>query len=106
MLTPDLGTAPWVKSSRSTNNGGCVEIAAGTAWRKSNHSANNGACVEIAGSVTWRKSSHSANNGMCVEVVDGGRWAAIRDSKNPDGPALVLTPAQLAAFVRSVQAAR
>ncbi|ASO19919.1 hypothetical protein FHR81_000401 [Actinoalloteichus hoggarensis] len=60
MFVPDLSAARWVKSSRSANNGVCVEIAAGTAWRKSDHSADNGACVEIAGSVTWPKSSHSA----------------------------------------------
>lgn len=27
MSTPDLNTAKWVKSSRSTNNGECVELA-------------------------------------------------------------------------------
>jgi len=35
---------------------------------------------------TWRKSSRSGgNNGACVELANHG---AIRDSKNPTGPAL------------------
>lgn len=34
----------------------------------------------------WRKSSFSGDSGNCVEVRQD--LAAIRDSKNPDGPAL------------------
>ncbi|AUS81921.1 DUF397 domain-containing protein [Actinoalloteichus sp. AHMU CJ021] len=51
----------------------------------------------------WRKSSHSANNGVCVEVAGGADWAAIRDSKNPDGGALLLDHAQYRSFIRSVK---
>jgi hypothetical protein len=45
---------------------------------------------------TWRKSSHSgANGGNCVEVArDLPGAVAVRDSKNPHGPALLVTPAQ------------
>jgi hypothetical protein len=46
--------------------------------------------------LTWKKSSYSsASGGNCVEVAalpGGGR--AIRDSKNPGGVMLMLTPAQ------------
>ncbi|MDL4777494.1 MULTISPECIES: DUF397 domain-containing protein [Thermomonosporaceae] len=43
---------------------------------------------------TWRTSSHSGSGDQCVEVAalsDGVH--AVRDSKDPHGPALVLAPA-------------
>jgi hypothetical protein len=53
----------------------------------------------------WFKSSYSSGNGQCVEcarIPDGGM--AIRDSKDPDGPKLVTTPADWRAFTASVKA--
>jgi hypothetical protein len=52
----------------------------------------------------WRKSSHSgAEGGDCVEVAGLDPVIAIRDSKNPGGPALVLTAAGWRAFTRRVK---
>ncbi|WP_433335201.1 DUF397 domain-containing protein [Spirillospora sp. CA-294931] len=41
---------------------------------------------------TWRKSSHSGSGDQCVEVATlASGPLAVRDSKDPHGPALVLT---------------
>ena len=53
---------------------------------------------------TWRKSSHSGGEGQCVELAHSEDWAAIRDSKNPDGPAMVIKPARLRALVHAIAA--
>jgi hypothetical protein len=48
----------------------------------------------------FRKSSYSGEGGDCVEVAPlptGGR--AVRDSKNPHGPTLRLTPGGWHAFL-------
>ncbi|WP_018831381.1 DUF397 domain-containing protein [Salinispora tropica] len=49
----------------------------------------------------WRKSSKSGNEGNCVEVADNlPGMVGVRDSKDPDGPALVFGPAAWRVFVR------
>ena len=52
-------------------------------------------------SAQWKKSSRSNGNGgnNCVEVALLDDGAAVRHSKNPNGPALVFTTAEWAAFV-------
>lgn len=49
----------------------------------------------------WRKSSYSSGNGgQCVEVATNLPGViAVRDSKDPDGPALVFTADEWRAFV-------
>jgi hypothetical protein len=51
--------------------------------------------------VTWRKSSYSgANGGGCVEIAQFPAAAVgVRDSKNPEGPSLLLTVDEWRAFV-------
>ncbi|MFE5038155.1 DUF397 domain-containing protein [Streptomyces sp. NPDC056683] len=53
--------------------------------------------------VTWWKSSASASQSDCVEcgIVDEAT-VAVRDSKRPDGPALLLDRATLCAFTFAV----
>ncbi|MEU6949063.1 DUF397 domain-containing protein [Streptomyces sp. NPDC046316] len=72
-------------------------------WRKSSYSGSDGGeCIECAplGTAAWRKSSYSGNTGGdCVEVADLTAHVAVRDSKNPQGPAFFASPAAFAAFV-------
>jgi Domain of unknown function (DUF397) len=55
----------------------------------------------------WNKSSHSNENGECVEVAGNLPGVVpVRDSKDPDGPALVFTRHAWAAFVADVKGGR
>lgn len=63
-------------------------------WRTSSYSSNGANCVEVS----WRKSRFSSNGSSCVEVSND--LAAVRDSKNPEGPTL---PIDLRLFVGAIQ---
>lgn len=53
---------------------------------------------------TWRKSSYSGAAQDCVEVADGlPGVVGVRDSKDPGGPALVVSPASWRAFTARVK---
>ncbi|MEV7191206.1 DUF397 domain-containing protein [Streptomyces sp. NPDC093510] len=88
----DLSNARWHKSSYSGGNGGedCVEIA-----------------YDFVGAAHWRKSSYSSGDESdnCVEVADGVTGVVpVRDSKVPQGPALVIRAGAWSAFVAMVVA--
>jgi Domain of unknown function (DUF397) len=53
----------------------------------------------------WRKSARSGGTGgNCVEVATNLPGViAVRDSKDPDGPALAMTPAQWRSFTAGVK---
>jgi hypothetical protein len=52
----------------------------------------------------WRKSTRSNGSGNCVEVARNMTAAvAMRDSKDPDGPVLMVAPAAWEAFTTALK---
>jgi Domain of unknown function (DUF397) len=50
--------------------------------------------------VTWQKSRRSNSQGNCVEMAPLPKGAvAVRNSRHPNGPALVYTRAEIEAFI-------
>ncbi len=63
------------------------------------HAVNGMSADELPG-VTWQKSRRSNPSGNCVEaaLLPGGD-VAVRNSRDPHGPALIYTPAEIEAFI-------
>ena len=64
----------------------------------------NGMSASQLQGVTWQKSARSNPSGNCVECAalpDGG--VAVRNSRDPEGPALLYTPAEIEAFILGVR---
>ena len=58
---------------------------------------------ELAGA-RWRKSVRSSAQGNCVELARlPGAGVAMRNSRHPEGPALIFTDAELDAFLGGVK---
>ena len=51
----------------------------------------------------WRRSSRSTATSNCVEVAAAGPAVGVRDSKDPDGPVLVLPAAAWTHFVAAIR---
>ena len=67
-------------------------------------SYDNGVQASSIAGAQWTKSGRSNQSGNCVEVArlaDGS--VAVRNSRHPDGPALVYTPAEMTAFVEGAK---
>jgi hypothetical protein len=65
--------------------------------------AFNGMQASLLPAVAWRKSSYSNPSGNCVQAALLADGVALRNSRFPDGPALVFTEAEWAAFLRGVK---
>ena len=67
------------------------------------HAVNGTPAGQLDG-VTWQKSGRSNPSGNCVEcaVLPNGD-VAVRNSRDPEGPALIYTPAEIEAFLGGVR---
>ena len=64
----------------------------------------NGMSATDLDGVSWQKSRISNSQGNCVEIAalpDGG--AAVRNSRDPQGPALIYTRAEMQALILGVK---
>lgn len=54
--------------------------------------------------VRWTKSRHSNSQGNCVELAQlPGGEVAVRNSRHPEGPALIYTLDEIAALIRGAR---
>jgi Domain of unknown function (DUF397) len=51
----------------------------------------------------WRKSSRSVSGGNCVEISSNDHVIGVRDSKNPNGPVMVVAPVEWTYFLAVIQ---
>jgi hypothetical protein len=65
----------------------------------------NGLPASQLGTNGWIKPWSGSNGGDCLEAkrLDGGR-IALRQSTDPDGPALILEPNEIRAFIEGAKA--
>jgi hypothetical protein len=61
----------------------------------------NGMPADELTAVVWMKSRFSNPSGNCVEVAQlPGGGIAVRNSRDPHGPVLIYTQAELSAFIQ------
>jgi len=64
----------------------------------------NGMPAKNLGTEGWHKPWSGPNGGSCVEimVLDDG-WAAVRQSTDPEGPALICAASDLETFIEGAK---
>jgi hypothetical protein len=60
---------------------------------------HNGVAAGSLVGIRWVKASASDGLNDCVELAEVGESVAMRNSRDPEGPALIFTRSELAAFV-------
>ncbi|MBC6462912.1 DUF397 domain-containing protein [Actinomadura sp. HBU206391] len=68
------------------------------------HQFGNGMSASLLRYNTWQKSARSNPSGNCVEMTELPTGEiAMRNSRHPDGPALVYTRAEIEAFINGAK---
>ena len=60
--------------------------------------------VDLTGAAWVKSQRSSAQSSNCVEITCRAAHVAVRDSKDPHGPALIFTPGEWRAFANAVKA--
>jgi hypothetical protein len=69
-----------------------------------NHQPELGSHADLLKDAVWRKSSYSGTSGNCVQVATNlPGVVAVRDSKDPDGPKLVVSAEEWAMFIHRIK---
>lgn len=65
----------------------------------------NGIAAKQLQGITWRKSGRSNSTGNCVELAElvNEGDVAVRNSRDPEGPALVYTRAEIEALILGIK---
>jgi hypothetical protein len=65
---------------------------------------SNGMAASELPEARWRKSAHSNPSGNCVELAPlPGGGVAVRNSRHPNGPALIYSRGEMAAFIQGAK---
>jgi hypothetical protein len=80
------------------------EAARTCRWEVSVERSNDEVRADALTGLAWRKSRRSNPSGNCVELalLPSGTGVAVRNSRDPNGPALVYTRGEIAAFLGGV----
>ncbi len=65
----------------------------------------NGMSAQLLSTLTWHKSARSNPSGSCVEMaaLPDGAGVAVRNSRHPEGPALIYTMDEIVAFLEGAK---
>jgi hypothetical protein len=65
----------------------------------------NGVSAQQLGALAWQKSHRSNPSGNCVELaaLPDAAGIAVRNSRHPEGPALVYTRDEIVAFIEGAK---
>jgi hypothetical protein len=66
---------------------------------------HNGMLATLLPELTWHKSGRSNPSGNCVELAElpDRSGIAVRNSRDPDGPVLIYTLPEIAAFIAGIR---
>lgn len=104
MPTVEIGRCTHRQPPFRSRTPGATRPEPGLSWPSKETSMNqphNGIPTTELPPIAWQKSRRSNPSGNCVELAElpGGAGIAVRNSRDPEGPALIYTVAEITAFI-------